>query len=284
MITSREPNVINVISQNMLHDVRRTRDGLILPQDDRVGSLAATLTNFPALLDIVGVQEAHKSKKQHNGEVLAGMCDYGPGFWVQHNEPVEGKKRGRMYEYVGLFGALVTHAESVELGDNRRAIMSVIADVAFVNLHLRSGMGARYLRREQAHYLTEAIEEYDNAVVFGDLNEPPIRQIALARKELARAGFRSVFPLTGQKCPITSPIPSYVEASMDGRSRLEAHFVKRGWSIDDILVRGDRINVRAAGVLDSAVVRSSVVPDTLPREGSDHEGIWATLDLTPRND
>lgn len=280
------PATVNVITQNVLLDYGRTRDHLILPQSHRTDSLAATLRSFPGQLDVVGIQEAHKSSAQHNGKILAEKCGYGPGFWAQHNQkPHKDAKRGRGGEYLGLFGALVDHAKVTDLGDNRRALMTLIGGVAFVTLHLRSGGDARYARHQQGKKLIRALDEYEDAVVFGDFNEPPIWRLALARTEFARAGFRSVFPLTGQKYPDTSPISSYVDAAMYGRSRLEAQFVRRGWPIDDILVRGDRINVLAAGVLERVVVRDEMIdqkyPDTVPREGSDHDGVWATLEIKP---
>jgi endonuclease/exonuclease/phosphatase family metal-dependent hydrolase len=284
MSIDRDSTIVNVISQNVLLDYRRTRDGLILPQNDRVDSLAATINNFPATPDVVGIQEAHKSKKQHNGKVLAEKCGYGPGFWVEHNQKLhKDAPRGRAGEYLGLFGAKVDRAKVTDLGDNRRALMVVIADVAFVTLHLRSGGGARQARRGQAQKLTRALEEYEDAVVVGDFNEPPIWRVALARTEFARAGFRSVFPLTGQSYPPTSPISSYVEAAMDGRSRLEASLVRRSWPIDDILIRGDKVTALAAGVLERVVVNNGEekYPSAVPREGSDHDGVWATLEITP---
>jgi len=284
MMTSHEPKIVNVITQNVLLDFKRTRKGLILHQDHRIDSIAATINNFPGSPDVVGIQEAHKSENQHNGEVLAEACGYGPGFWVQHNEkPEPDAPRGRPDEYMGMFGALVDDISVIEIGDERRAIMTVVDEVAYVTAHLRSGRTERYTRYEQARSLNEATKEYENVVVLGDLNEPPIRGLALARGELARAGFRSVFPLTRQRYPKTSPIPSYKAAAMNGRSRLEAHFVEMGWPIDDILVRGPRVKVLAAGVLDRMIVIDKEVdrktPATVPREGSDHEGLWARLGI-----
>ena len=55
------------------------------------------------------------------------------------------------------------------------------------------------------------------------------------------------------------------------------------WSLDDILVRGERIQVLGAGVVDKVVQIDPVVdektPTHVPRSGSDHEGIWAQLKI-----
>jgi hypothetical protein len=283
-MTNHEPKIVNVITQNVLLDYRRTRKGLILHQDQRIDSIAATINNFPGSLDVVGVQEAHKSESQHNGEILAEACGYGPGFWVQHNvNPEPEAPGGRPDEYMGMFGALVDDISVIEIGDNRHAVMTVEDGVAYVTFHFKSGRKARYDRSEQARNLNEATKEYENLVVFGDTNEPPIWGIALARAELARTGLRSVFPLTHQRYPKTCPIPSYKAAAMNGRSRLEAHFVERGWPIDDILVRGPRVKVLAAGVLDRVIVMNEEIDDKTPasvsREGSDHDGPWARLEI-----
>lgn len=277
----QDPMIVNVLTQNVLLDYRRTREGLILHQDDRIDSIAATINNFHSPPDVVGIQEAHKSKKQHNGEVLAEGCGYGPGFWVNHNQkPYEGAPRGRPDEYMGLFGALVEYAEPIEIGDNRKALMTVIADVAFVTLHLRSGWENRWLREAQAKPIVEALAPYDDAVLLGDFNEPHYRQIADARNHFTDNGFRSVFPLTGQPRPKTSPIGPYKKASANGRG-LQGPVVRRGWSIDDIQIRGPRVRALAAGVLDRVIVPPEHdVPARVPLEGSDHEGLWATLSIT----
>ncbi len=284
MTVKVEKNVVNVISQNILHDRTRAEKKLILWQDDRVVSLAATLQAYPGQLDIVGIQEAYRSADQHSGEVLAEDCGYGPGFWIEHNQkPHKDSKTGRAGEHVGLFGAMVNDAELVELGDHRRAAMTVVDNVAYATFHLRAGRKARQARYGQACELVRSLKDYDNAVIFGDLNEPPIRGIALARAELARAGFRSVFFLTNQPAPATCPIPAYAPA-MSRPSWLESQFVKRAWPIDDILIRGDRVRAIAAGVLERVVIEdeSKVEKNSemVPREGSDHDGVWTRLEIT----
>lgn len=261
--------VLNVISQNILLDKTRANEGReeegeILKQKDRIDTLADTLRRFPGSLDIVGIQEAYQS----NGEMLAELCDMEQGVWVGHNQkPYPGSPRGRAGEHVGLFGECVNHtARSIELGDNRRAVMMTLGDIAFVTLHLRAGGGLkeRAARREQAEHLVYALDQYDDAVVFGDINEPPMRHIAKARDTLREAGFRSVFPLTGQSHPKTFPVPSY--RSIHGRGHR--------WSLDDIQIRGSRTKVLAAGVLKRTELG---VVDGVPQDGSDHEGIWARL-------
>lgn len=293
MIEIHEPRTINVITQNILHDVTRTKNKLILPQNDRLASLAATLNNFPGELDVVGIQEAYKEKTtgEHNGEILAEMCGYGPGFWEEHNQkPYPKSPTGRTGEHVGLFGAAVNHAELIELGDRRRAVLTEIAGVALVTLHLRCGFSRekRAARNLQAIELIEAVEEYDDVVLLGDLNEPEIRGIGRmhgnARNVIRKAGFTSVFSLTGQRAPATCPIEPYVPA-MSRNSQLENRFVKRAWPIDDILIRGDRVRTIGAGVLERVVLAgrdtgNDSLPATVPREGSDHDGLWATLKIS----
>ena len=265
---------VNVITQNVLLDYTRTREHLILPQHERIGSIATTLAGFDGELDVVGIQEAQKSKRQHNGETLASELGMGPGFWVNHNQkPYPGSLRGRSGEYVGLFGSQVESASPIELGDNRIAPMTVIADVAFVTLHLRAGgLESRQARLLQAVSLAEELEPYPNAVLFGDFNEPPIRYVAKARDYLKTAQFESVFNRTHQPHPKTSPTLAYRDLLSDGNG-WKTPFIRHGWSIDDILVRGPRVKALAAGILQREI-------DT----GSDHEGVWAALELAPTHD
>jgi hypothetical protein len=288
-MSTTEQRIITVATQNVLLDYRRTKEGLILPQDDRISSVAATLENFGEPFDAVGIQEAHKSRKQHNGKVLSNLLGYGDGFWVQHNEkpetPQPGRLKGRPDEYMGIFGKSVEWIEPIDLGDNRTALMTKFADIVFVTLHLRSGAEARHLRLQQAERLTDALDEHPDTVLALDLNDPTIPFYSLARPHLTDAGFESVFTLTGQRRPKTSPTRPYKRAAMNGRG-WRAPFVGVGWSIDDILVRGPRIQVLAAGVLrqviDPAVYDAE--PLSAPRMPTDHLGEWARLRIMPKID
>src|SRR5690242_12394484 len=127
-----EMQVLNVASQNVLLDYTRTKSKLILPQDDRIDSIAATLAAFSDSFDVVAIQEAHKSPKQHNGEVLSEKLGYDSGFWFEHNRKDESSGRGRPNEYMGMFGRSVDHAAEIDLGDRRTAVITVIAGVAFI--------------------------------------------------------------------------------------------------------------------------------------------------------
>lgn len=255
---------VNVITQNMLHDVTRSNDKLIAWQDERVAAIASNLHTFPDSLDIVGVQEAHKSPYQHNGEVLAEHCGQDTGVWLRHNEkPYPTSPTGRTNEFIGLFGKMVDpdRVRELELGDNRRALLTTIADVAFVTLHFRAGgYKAWPLRRAQAHRLSEELEPYENVVLFGDFNEPPIRLVAPGRTVLEKHEFTSVFCRLQLSHPKTFPAGRYAEV----------YGMKSRWSLDDIMIRGNRVKALAAGVI------SQVAGDA-----SDHNGVWATLNITP---
>lgn len=255
---------VNVITQNLLHDVTRSNDKMIAWQDDRVAAIANNLQTFPGSLDIVGVQEAHKSPYQHNGEVLAEHCGQDTGVWLRHNEkPHPTSPTGRTNEFVGLFGKMVEqdNVRELELGDNRRALLTTIAGVAFVTLHFRAGGYKVWpLRRAQAHALTEELESYDNAVLFGDFNEPPIRLVAPGRTLLEKERFESVFCTLQMSHPKTFPVGRYAEV----------YGMRSRWSLDDIMIRGNRVRVLAAGAISQ--VRG---------DASDHNGVWATLNITP---
>lgn len=285
----QEPLRMNVVSQNVLLDYTRTKKKLILPQSDRVDSMAATILNRfeSSSLDVVGIQEAQRSKKQHNGEVLADLCGHGKGHWVEHNEkPYEDSPTGRPGEHVGMFGGMVDYVEPIDIGGRRKAVATVIAGTAFITCHLRAGdsLEHREERAEQAQVLTRYAANYDNAVLFGDFNEPHVtlpylKKFTQARNVIADQGFTSVFKLTGQKPPLTCPIDSYkplFNETKDWRGKL----ITRAWALDDILVRGPQVNVLAAGVLDRVIVHEKQ-HEGVPLEASDHDGLWANITIAP---
>lgn len=273
MTNHHETRSVNVVTQNVLHDVTRMQNGLILPQGLRVNSISEALKLVSGSLDVVGIQEAHESLAQHNGEVLADLVGYGPGVWARHNQKLhEHSKRGRTGELIGLFGALVEEAHEVDLGDQRKGLITVIGGVAFATCHWRAGFSLRsaYVRRLNAVRLANALDEYDNAVILGDLNEPDIPVFALGRTVLARCGFESVFSLTGQNQPATFPTPAYSQV----------YDTCRQFGLDDILVKGN-VRVIDAGTVQP-VVEQRPLPQasvSAPHDPLDHYGVWASLEI-----
>lgn len=278
------PKQINVLSQNVLLDYTRTRKGDMLQQVNRIHAVADTFAAFPGQLDVVGIQEAQKIDSGYLGEALSSSLDCGPGFWTDHNEkPYPKSPTGRGGESIGLFGVEVDNARPLELGDHRRAVLTEIAGVAFVTMHLRAGASraARAKRGSQADALVEQLEDYENAVVFGDWNEPYVPVLAQARRRMRRAGYTSVFDLTHQPHPKTWPTDEYRELMYQDNEWLLT-LLQRGWSFDDILVRGPRVKVLAAGVLEPMQIRTGLsqgTSDTMPRKASDHRGVWGTLEI-----
>lgn len=268
---------INVLTQNVLLDYGRTKKGLILPQDKRINSIAASLAQFPGSLDIVGVQEAQKTEVQHNGETLASRLTDNSGIWLEHNQKQSdtSRKGGRANEYIGLFGGRVGDAEAVDLGDNRGALVANIGNVAFATFHLRAGatLQQRKNRYDQSRRLYQAIEQYDAAVLFGDFNESSGRA-SKGKRFLLKQGFRSVFTITNQSQPLTYPTDPYKE--------IMGH--QKVFGLDDILVRGERIRVLAAGVLKGIISSDSKIQQdenlSAPLKPSDHEGLWAKLQVS----
>ncbi len=272
-----QPKKITVVTQNILLDVTRTGKKLVYSQNDRIDAMAASFLDSGLPLDIVGIQEAHYDQEtgRHNGEMLAQACGFADSYWEQHNEkPYEGSPTGRSGEHVGLFGSLVNHTEAIDLGDRRKALVTVIADVAFVTFHwrARSNMQARQSRKESAKMLVEVLNTYDDAVVFGDFNESHLPLIAPGREILARAGFKSVFASMQAPQPKTFPTESYRGITSEAVGT---------WSLDDIMTRGDRVRVLGAGTI--AQVAMDTIPDDQdirPIYPSDHLGLWAQLGIT----
>ena len=276
MGTSHEAYTVNVLTQNVMLDKTLENAERILPQALRIGSLAATLSQFAGSLDVVGIQEVHKFENLHCGEALAESTGYGPGYWHEHNQPQENPKRGRKGEYMGMFGAMVEHVEVIELSDERKALMTVIDGVAYITYHLRAGIKkqARLVRAKEAQEIVEALESFEDAVLIGDPNEPNIPRVAWARQVFAHAEFTSALDLAGNGSVKTFPTAEYQRIRRVPRMRL-----------DEISVRGNRISVVGAGTLKSVVVNEPGMdeyPESVPRSPSDHELLWASLSVDPQ--
>lgn len=290
---SSEKLAINVATQNILLDNTRTRHGQVLPQDYRVESMAMTLANVEGELDVVGIQEAHRSPRQHNGIALASALGYGPGIWFEHNPPNPATKKGRKGEHLGLFGNMVQHAEQIELGDRRIAILTRIAGVAFVTTHLRAGKDAAEKRYLQAVELLNALEDHPDAVLFGDFNESSGTPRSSARKLLEGSGeFVSAFQMKpkAEKPPATYPTKQYRDVMWANKSMLKRIIGRNGVRLDDIYVRGN-IEVLDADIIEPVFQESLGLlnlenPEhyaTAPLAPSDHFGLRATVEVPAEN-
>ena len=286
---------ITVVSQNILLDKTREENGETLPQNERIASIARAILSLPYRPDIIGIQEAHITGEIDNGADLAALCGYDPGVWENHNlkaNPPKGKE-GRKHEYIGLFGPAIGETTAIDLGDNRKALMTEIGGIAFATLHFRAGMKGSLVDRlkhsrnppetlinsfedrlENANNLIDALSGYDDAVVFGDFNEPHtprMRRLALGRDALAAVGYRSAFHLLDQQSPHTFPTPSYRKL-YQRRTR---------WAIDDILIRGERARPLEAGTIEYPRQHARFGELSLPLDATDHEGVWAHLAISP---
>ena len=137
--TNTTPNPFTVVTWNILLDNTRTNQGLMKSQSERLASQIATLEKLREKiggeLDVVAMQEVHRTDLQHNGEELARALGYGAGYWIEHNQkPFPDSPTGRKGEYVGLFGGSIDHIEPIELGDNRRAVLSQVGKTAIDNI------------------------------------------------------------------------------------------------------------------------------------------------------
>lgn len=269
---------LTILSQNILLSKTHEESGEILPQTERIKTIARAILAMPYRPDIVGIQEAHIENGFNNGVDLARLCGYEMSTWANHNQkatpPV--KKQGRKGEFIGLIGVNKAQAKVIELGDKRRALMTEIGGIAFATLHFRAGgSDAISNRLENAHNLIAALEDFDDAVVFGDFNEPRAKFFTPGREYIKQAGYSSVFSLQGKPSPKTYPIGGYKK--LDGR-----HI---RWALDDILVRGKRVRPTETGVLthDSrSLTAGSAYPNAL--DGTDHNGVWARLKIAPKHD
>lgn len=236
------------------------------------------LQAFEVSLDYVGVQEAAVEHGMNNGVELARALGFDTSYFIQHNQPVKHRPGiGRRNEFIGAFGQRVDNAEPLELGHNRRAIVTRIGSLAVINTHFRASRQYADVRIAHAERLIEQTETFNDVVITLDANE---RSGEPARSLLEEAGYRSVFALLDRRRPATFPVKSY-RSEMYG---LPFGSLLPAIAIDDILVRGD-IDVIDAGVLDVPDVTMKPVRGSdgsvinVPDGPSDHHGLWATLDV-----
>lgn len=246
----------NVVSWNILLD--KTRSSLdstdphyVVPQQERVPSLSNTLESLPISLDVVGLSEVHLD----NGTKLAHMLGYSASYWYEHNT------NKRKDEHIGMFGNLVTEEpEMLELGDNRRAVITYIGSVAVAQLHLRYEPRGKK-REKQMTILLERLEDEDKAVMMGDYNALWFEKV---RRNIRQAGFEAAFEVSGQQSPPTYPAPGY--EGVVNRYSVE-YFSRIPRGLDQIYVKG--VGVGAA---------KRFAGDT------DHYGLWAKIDPGPNID
>jgi endonuclease/exonuclease/phosphatase family metal-dependent hydrolase len=253
----------NVVNWNILLDITRTNNGIIKSQSDRIasqiGTLAALRSQLNGELDAVAIQEAHKENGQHNGEYMSEELGYGAGHWIEHNKkPYPGSPTGRSGEHVGFFGARIEYAEAIELGDNRRAVLSKIGNVAIANIHPRAGKNLD-LKEEQVRVVLERLSDYPNAIFVGEFNSHPDGKV---REAVENDEFESAFSILGKPQPKTWPTQAYRRVMYGSKDRIASPLKALAPAVllDDIYVRN--VAVHDAG---------SFVGD------SDHAGVWAKL-------
>lgn len=252
-----------VVTWNILLDITRTNNGIIRSQSDRlashIGTLAALRSEIGGELDAVGIQEAQEENGQHNGERLSEALGYGKGQWIGHNKkPYPGSPTGRPGEFMGMFGALIDSAEPIELGDNRRAVVSKIGEVAIANIHPRAGKNLA-LKEEQVRVVLEHLQQYPNAIFLGEFNSHPSARVRHAVKS---EDFESVFTVLDKPQPATYPTPAYRRIMYGTKDKI-APPLKR---------------LAPAVLLDDIYVRNVAVHDADSFVGdSDHAGVWAKL-------
>jgi hypothetical protein len=245
------PDLINVVSWNVLLDKKRTAKGLISAQSERLPSQVDTLKRLDINnIDVALIQESHGSKELHCGEEMARQLGYQAGFWFEHNTS---RRRG---DYIGVFGARVESAEPIELPHDKLAILTKLGETAFVAIHLRRERVGP-MRAEQAEVLVERLDGLEHVVIGGDPNALFFQK---ARRILRAAGFGSAFHLTGQRNPKTHPTPEYRKVFY---APVHRPILPRGTASDIIYTRGMNVHTAARfhGDSDHYGLYGTVSPD-----------------------
>lgn len=263
---SQAPELLSVVSWNILLDKTRqaydrSDPRFIPPQNERAIKLAKTLGTLldreSIQPDIIALQEVEKNddRRYHSGLTISRELGFDNSYWIEHNKKLyDTAKRGRKGEHIGLFGNHVTGVEYINLGDNRRAAVCVLGDIAVATVHFRREKFWGPKRLEQAGVLLDRLADYEKAVVMGDFNAHPFEA---ARKIFIQHNFRSAYHMIHGKYPATYPAPQYAGAIMH---RWQEKIARDRIMLDDIYVRG--LGSVAAGRFSGH---------------SDHYGLWATL-------
>jgi len=243
-----QQGMLSVVAWNILLDKARTKKGIIAPQDSRLDSQVETLRSLPlGDIDVALLQEVEKTKKQHNGEVIARTLGYRAGYWFEHNTS---KRKG---EYIGMFGDSVEDTEAFDLGHDKVGVITMIGGVAVVGFHFRKEhIGPQ--RADQARAVLERVEGMERVVLLGDANALSIEK---ARRQLHGADFESAFTQLGRRNPKTHPTPEYRKIFY---APVHRPFLPNGTSTDLIYVRGMQVHDADRFLGDS-----------------DHYGLWATM-------
>lgn len=258
------PETIGMASLNLLID--KTRSTLpennsqhVEHQYQRIDSLSRALGSLPISLDVVMLQEVHITKRYNNGEQLMENLGIDKGFWVQHNE------LSRKDEYLGVIGHAVDSVEAFDVGDNRKALLTMVGGIALVGIHNRSGLKQnRHIRVEQTKKILDRISEFDKAVIIGDSNELPWQE---PRLMLSDAGFTSVYKMRRKLLPAKAPLRATFPTRRYRKIMLtpaQLNAFPVGAAIDLIDLRGfERSEVIKAGVRTN--------------KKSDHKTLYAKL-------
>lgn len=215
----------------------------VAPQHERVEANARALRELDKRLGAVVLQET----EGENGTAIASKAGFDTSYWRRHSRPDE---------HIGMFGEDVENVSFVRLGHGKTAAVTNIGDTKVVGLHLkRTDQLNSPIRVEQMDKVLDIVGSREKAVVMGDFNG---LRIETSRRNLARAGFVSVFDQLGMRRPKTFPTSKYY-----GMHRLhEKIAMLRGLSLDDIYLRG--VTPVDAGVFEG---------------DSDHKGVWADVEL-----
>jgi endonuclease/exonuclease/phosphatase family metal-dependent hydrolase len=236
-----------VVTWNILLDYTRARAGIVAAQKDRLQSHIATLGNLGIDLDVVCLQEVQGNDRKNNGQRIARGLGYEPGDWYNHNSS---KRDG---EYIGMFGAKVDGASSIELPHDKLAVVTKVGQTAIVGIHnRREVVGPK--RYHQMKSILSVLKDEEHAVIMGDSNDLPRGS---SRRPLGFAGFESVFKLVRKDNPITHPTEAYRNAFYNPHLKRTSF---KGISMDIIYARN--MHVLDVGRFEG---------------DSDHYGLWATV-------
>jgi endonuclease/exonuclease/phosphatase family metal-dependent hydrolase len=252
-------HIISFASWNLLYD-DRPDERAVPPQAERIDSFRQAFKKVTVTFDILGLYEVHGTVKDHGGLLLAKDLNLPVHGFSPHHRNDEAVFMATRKPF--------TTPQPLVMDPNHRSRMAMITEsqnIAVAAAHPSHHPLRSDLRMRQFSALIRSQIDRQCGVIMGDLNCMAWQK---PRRLLEAHGYQSVLGQLGLLG--RSTFPAYYKTA-DGRPLPPGlrHLVERavnlrGYSIDDIYVKGDH-KVLAGGFLEGK---------------SDHLGVWATIELT----
>jgi hypothetical protein len=217
------------------------------PQISRSKNISQKLKDLNPQPSLFGLLEVEDSSEFGNiGDLITREVNNSSGYWVQHS---------RSWEMMGFFGDAFEAADTYEIADGRKILISQIDSIAIALIHFTYGIRGEDLRFYQMNQVLNILDRFQRVVLMGDFNSASWQK---SRRLAKRCNYKSVFETLGRKRSATVVTQPY-RKQLPLRYRIGSVM---GFAPDDIYVKN--VEVKDAGIFEG---------------DSDHRGVWATIKI-----